>query len=132
MIHAAIMGSIERFLSVIIEHFAGAFPVWLAPVQVAVLPVSEKFTGYATEIYDILLKENIRSEFSNADESLSKRIRETEIMKVPYVIVIGDGEEKEKTMKTIALRNNRTKESGTMFLEKFLPQIHREIESKKF
>src|SRR3989344_4351621 len=88
MIHAAIMGSIERFLSIIIEHFAGAFPLWLSPVQVEIIPVGEKFEKYALGIKEKLLAENIRVSLKPADETLGKRIREAEMMKTPYVLVV--------------------------------------------
>ncbi len=91
MIHAAIMGSIERYLSVLIEHYAGAFPLWLAPVQVQVLPVSEKHHAYANDVLERLRSANLRAELL-ADESLGKRIRQTKLEKVPYFMVIGDKE----------------------------------------
>src|SRR5208337_3583775 len=98
MIHAAIMGSIERFLSIIIEHFAGAFPLWLAPVQIAILPVSDKFSAYGKSVYDALTTQDIRSELDDANESLGKRIRTTEMTKIPYVVVVGEKEEKTGTV----------------------------------
>jgi threonyl-tRNA synthetase len=127
MIHAAIMGSIERFLSVIIEHFAGAFPVWLAPVQVAVLPVGEKFTAYAQKVFDSLAAAGIRVEFSEATESLGKRIREAETMKIPYILVVGEKEEKDGS---VAVRSRKSKEAESVSLEKFLDKIQKEIREK--
>jgi len=126
MIHFALMGSLERFLSVYIEHTAGAFPLWLSPVQVAVLPVSEKVSEYAKEVYNKLLTHDIRVEL-NMDGSLGKRIREAEMMKVPYMIIVG---EQEKNDKAIALRN-RKKEPGTGCLEKFIKEITSEIEERR-
>ncbi len=126
MIHFALMGSLERFLSVYIEHTAGAFPLWLSPVQVAVLPVSEKVSEYAKEVYNKLLTHDIRVEL-NMDGSLGKRIREAEMMKVPYMIIVG---EQEKNDKAIALRN-RKKEPGTGSLEKFIKEITSEIEERR-
>jgi threonyl-tRNA synthetase len=132
MIHAAIMGSIERFLSVIIEHFAGAFPVWLAPVQVAILPVSEKFTDYSKKVFEQLNDAGVRVELSEADESLGKRIREAEMMKIPYVLVVG---EKEEAANTVSVRSRGkggepSGDEGAIETKKFLEKIGREIKEK--
>jgi threonyl-tRNA synthetase len=133
MIHAAIMGSIERFLSVIIEHFAGAFPLWLSPVQVAILPVSEKFGAYGKKVYEQLLAAagvpgggGIRAEFAGADESLGKRIRAAEMMKIPYVLVVGEKEEKNGT---VAVRS-RAGDEGEMEIEKLVKKLAGEIKAK--
>jgi threonyl-tRNA synthetase len=123
MIHAAIMGSIERFLSILIEHTAGAFPVWLAPVQVAVLPVGEKFSAYAEKVVAELKKAAIRAELSEATESLGKRIREAEVMKIPYVLVVG---EKEEAANTVAMRDGKTLE-----IKEFLNAVGKEIKGKR-
>ncbi|MGB7957458.1 MAG: threonine--tRNA ligase [Minisyncoccia bacterium] len=129
MIHAAIMGSIERFLAVIIEHFAGAFPLWLAPVQVVVLPVSDKFSAYGKSVHDALIAHGIRSELGDANESLGKRIRTAEMMKVPYVVVAG---EKEETAKTVNFRTRGSEEKTTeMKLGEFIEKITKETEEKK-
>jgi threonyl-tRNA synthetase len=98
MIHAAIMGSIERFLSVLIEHLQGAFPLWLSPVQVILLPVSEKHVNYAKEVARALQAQNIRAEIDAANESLGKKIREAKTQKVPYLLVVGDAEVDAKTV----------------------------------
>jgi threonyl-tRNA synthetase len=126
MVHAAIMGSIERFLSVIIEHFAGAFPVWLAPVQATVIPVGEKFSAYGKKVYDALEAAGIRAEFSEANESLGKRIRATEMMKVPYILVVG---EKEEINGTVNVRD-RAGEEKEIALVDFVKKIEREIKEK--
>ena len=126
MIHAAIMGSIERFLSVIIEHFAGAFPVWLAPVQVAIVPVSEKFSDYGKKACDALAAAGIRVELSEANESLGKRIRAAEMMKIPYILVVG---EKEETNKTVNVRS-RDGEEKEGPLADFVKRIEEEIKEK--
>jgi threonyl-tRNA synthetase len=129
MIHAAIMGSIERFLSVIIEHFAGAFPLWLAPVQTTVLPVSDKFSAYGKSVHDQLMAQGIRSELGDANESLGKRIRAAEMMKIPYVIVVGEKEEKAGT---VNFRTRGSEEKTTeMKLDKFIDKLETEIKEKK-
>jgi threonyl-tRNA synthetase len=127
MIHAAIMGSIERFLSVAIEHFAGIFPVWLAPVQATVLPVSEKFEAYGKKVYNALLAAGIRAELSEANESLGKRIRQAELMKIPYVLVVG---EKEEAAGTVAVRSRKGDEGATE-LKAFIKKISEEVAEKK-
>lgn len=127
MIHAAIMGSIERFLSVIIEHFAGAFPLWLAPVQVAVLPVGEKFTAYAEKVRDILQSKDIRVELYEANDSLGKRIRAAEMQKIPYVLVVG---EKEEGAQSVSVRHYTKGQVGVMQLEAFVGIIEKSVSEK--
>jgi threonyl-tRNA synthetase len=98
MVHAAIMGAIERFLSIVIEHFAGAFPLWLAPVQVAVIPISEKFDAYSREVIGQLEARGIRAQLRVAEESLGKRVRAAELEKIPYSLVIGEKEVEERSV----------------------------------
>ena len=97
MIHAAVMGSIERFLAVIIEHLNGAFPLWLSPVQARILPVSEKHVEYGREVLAALRQANIRADIDEADESLGKKIRNAKTEKLPYFLVVGDAEVEGKT-----------------------------------
>lgn len=127
MIHAAIMGSIERFLSIAIEHFAGAFPVWLSPVQVMIIPVGEKFNDYGEKIYLDLIKNNIRVEFGNTNETLGKRIREAELQKIPYILVIG---EKEKQNQTINVRHLKRGQEGELKMEDLISKITKEVDTK--
>ena len=129
MVHAAIMGSIERFLSVLIEHFAGAFPVWLAPVQVRILPVSDKFMEYANGVKRVLEEKNIRVELPAADETLGKRIRQSELDKIPYTLVVG---EKEMTAKTVNVRSLKGGTPTEVSIENFLEKIVMEIQNKSF
>src|SRR3989338_1584080 len=94
MLHAAIMGSIERFLSVLIEHYAGAFPVWLAPVQVALLPVSNaKHLAYGQKLAEELRQQDVRVLLDDNDETVGKKIRTAELQKIPYILVVGDKED---------------------------------------
>lgn len=127
MIHAAIMGSIERFLSVIIEHFAGVFPVWLAPVQATILPISEKSSVYGKKVHEALLAAGIRTELADANESLGKCIREAELMKIPYILVVG---EKEEGGGTVNVRNRKSEEKETALAE-FIEAIGGEIKEKR-
>lgn len=116
MVHRAILGSYERFLVLLIEHFAGAFPFWLSPVQVEILPVSEKFNEYAQKVCEKLSEKDLRVEMNNKDESLGKRIRESEKQKTPYMLILGEKEEKNKT---VTIRKRGEKEQETIELEKF-------------
>ena len=127
MIHAAIMGSIERFLSVLIEHLAGAFPLWCAPLQAVVIPVSEKFEGYANIVLDALLEDDIRAELSPADETLGKRVREAEKMKVPYILVVG---EKEEAAKAVSVRHYQRGQEGELALDALRDKLLKEIEER--
>jgi threonyl-tRNA synthetase len=126
MIHAAIMGSIERFMSVLIEHTAGAFPVWLSPTQVTIVPVRENHNEEAKKIYEMLKENNIRVELRDSDESLGKRINHAKAEKVPYVIVLGD-KEVESKMLTIEGRESKVEMSA----EDFLTKLKEEIQNKK-
>lgn len=122
MIHAAIMGSLERFLSILIEHTGGAFPLWLAPVQVSILPVGEAHQAYAQEIFDELARHGVRAEVL-ATDSLGKRIRETKVNKVPCFIVVGD---KEVADKTVTVENNRNGDKQIVALAEFVePMLER-------
>ncbi len=105
VIHRAISGSLERFLGVMIEHFAGAFPLWLSPVQVTILPISDKHNAYAETVLAALKKENIRAELDDSKEGLGKKIRNAKMMKVPYLVVIGDKEVEANTL-TLEGRND--------------------------
>ncbi len=98
IIHRALMGSLERFVGVITEHYAGAFPVWLAPVQAIVLPISDKHIKYAQEVADELRKNNVRVEIDLRTESIRKKIRDAEIQKIPFMLVVGDKEENESSV----------------------------------
>jgi threonyl-tRNA synthetase len=130
MLHAAIMGSTERFMSILIEHTAGAFPLWLSPVQVSILPISKKQNAYAKKIMKELTSydENLRVELDDRDESIGKKIREASMQKTPYQIILG---EKEMKAKKIAVRTREGKDLGTMVLKKFVEKLKVEIERKK-
>lgn len=127
VIHRAISGSLERFMGIMIEHYAGAFPVWLSPVQVAVLPISEKHRDYAREVSEKLKQVGIRAKLNSDDESLGKKIRDTKIQKTPYFLVMGDKEVDEK-MITVESRNG---DSEKMSVEEFIAKISEEIKTRK-
>jgi len=127
MLHRVIYGAMERFMGILIEHYAGAFPVWLSPVQAIILPVSEKFNSYAQKISSQLLENNIRAEISDESESLGKRIRRAEKQKIPYMLVVGEKEEKEKK---ITIRSHGEKEQKTIQVDKFMEKIIVEIKER--
>jgi len=127
MVHRALLGSIERFFGLLIEHYGGAFPVWLAPTQVAVLPVSENFLGYASEISRKLKAEGIRVELDERNEKIGYKIRNWETMKVPYMLILG---EKEKSSGNISVRKHKKGDLGSLSLSEFLVNIQAEIKNK--
>jgi threonyl-tRNA synthetase len=126
MIHAAIMGSIERFLSILIEHTAGQLPTWLSPVQVQILPISEKFALYGVEIMDALRDIGIRAELTAENESLGRRIRGGELQKIPYLLIVGQKEQEEKT---VSVRSRDKGQVGTKPLEDFIDDLLQEVEA---
>ena len=128
MIHAAIMGSIERYLAILIEHFAGAFPLWLSPAQVRVLPISEPHHAWAREVFDALRSAGIRVELDEADETLGRRIRAAKIEKLPYFLVLG---EKEVAAKIVTLEGRDGNTHDTLPLSDLLERLQREIREKK-
>lgn len=128
MLHRAIYGSIERFLGILVEHYAGAFPVWISPIQATIIPVSEKFNDYALKVKKDLFEQGIRVELDSDDETLGKRIRNAEKQKSPYILVVG---EKEKKDKSVAVRKRGKGDLGPQKLDKFIEQIKKEIDEKK-
>lgn len=127
MLHRAIFGSLERFIGIITEHYAGAFPLWLAPVQVKVIPVSDKFLDYAKEVQEKLDSAKIRVELDERAEKVGYKIREAVMEKVPYVVVVG---EKDMNDKTVTVRKRRCEEQEAMSIEKFIERLNKEIDEK--
>src|SRR3989344_2884834 len=127
MIHAAIMGSIERFLAVILEHLNGAFPLWLSPVQARVIPVSERQVGYAKEVFETLRDAGIRAELDDSNETLGKRIRNAKTEKVSYVLVVGDEEIKSKTA---TLESRDKGKIGALTVEEIVHRLKEEISAR--
>ena len=128
MIHRVIYGSMERFFGVLIEHYAGAFPTWLSPVQAVIIPVSEKFNAYGEEVLAAMKAAGIRVQIDASAESLGKRIRNAEKEKVNYILVVG---EKEAESKTVAVRKRGEGDLGALKLDEFIAQITKEIKDKK-
>jgi threonyl-tRNA synthetase len=123
MVHRVILGAIERFLGVLIEHYGGAFPVWLAPVQATVLSVTDRAIDYCREVYQELLKGGIRSELDIRNEKLGLKVREAQLQKIPYMVVIGD---KEAELKTVSPRSRSGQNLGAMDLAGFIQRIQAE------
>ena len=127
MIHRAILGSLERFIAIVIEHFAGAFPVWLAPVQASVLPLSEKFVDYGRETARKLREAGLRVEMDESNEKLGAKIRDAQLKKVPYMLVVG---EKEASTGSVSLRKRTGGDQGSMSLEEFVGEARQRIASR--
>jgi threonyl-tRNA synthetase len=127
MLHAAIMGSIERFASVLIEHLAGAFPLWLAPVQVALLPIGEKHADFAHNIQDMMRAKGIRVVLDTDGRSIGAKIRHQTLQKVPYMGIMGD---KEVEGNLIAIRTREGKDLGTVNISTFIQQLISDIENR--
>jgi len=127
MIHAAITGAIERFMSILIEHFTGAFPVWLSPIQVAILPISDKFINYANQIKNKLERKSIRTGLDDNNDSLGKKIRNAENQKTPYILILG---QKEQDQNTLSVRQRGKNSSGQMTFTAFFAKINKEINNK--
>ena len=127
MIHRVVFGSIERFIGILIENFAGAFPVWLAPVQAKILPISEKYYEYAEQTADILRKSGIKVEVDDRAEKIGYKIRSAQLEKIPYMLIVGEKEQEEKT---VSVRSRKEGDMGSMVLSDFISQIQKEIETK--
>ncbi|OQP41103.1 threonine--tRNA ligase [Niastella yeongjuensis] len=128
MIHRAPFGSMERFIAVLIEHCAGKFPLWLTPTQVKLLPISDKFVPYAEKVAALLKKVEIRAEIDDRGEKIGKKIREAELAKIPYMLVIGEKEEAEEK---VAVRRQAKGDLGTMSVEAFTKLVQDEVISRK-
>lgn len=128
MIHRACFGSMERFIGILIEHYAGAFPTWLAPVQVKILPISEKHVEYAEKLRKAFKKAYVRVELDDRNEKIGYKIRQAQMEKVPYMLVVGDKEEQEGT---VAVRSRVEGEKGSVKWEDFLADILEEVKERK-
>jgi len=127
MVHRALWGSVERFFGILIEHYAGAFPAWLAPVQVEVLPVSGKFTDYAKQVTDAVAAAGFRGHLDDRNEKLQAKIRDAQLQKVPYMLVVGG---KEAEAGTVAVRHRSRGDLGPQPLADFLAALHREVDTR--
>ena len=128
MIHRALWGSLERFLAILVEHYAGKFPLWLSPVQVVILPVADRHLGYAKGIREELFHSGVRVEIDERSEGIPKKVRDAQLAKIPFILVIGDQEEKNQTV------NIRTRDNvvhGEKQIAQFIAQVLAEINARK-
>lgn len=128
MIHRVIYGALERFMAILTEHYAGAFPTWLAPVQVQIIPVGEDYFDYAAEVEDALFKEGIRVEVDRRAEKLGRKIREAQLQQIPYMLIVG---QKEQEAGEVSVRHRREGDKGSLAVGDFLAELKEEIVSKK-
>ena len=127
MIHRVVFGSIERFIGILIEHFAGKFPVWLAPVQVKILPVSDKSLGYARQLESEMRAQGIRVETDSRNEKIGYKIREAQLEKLPYMLIVGD---KEREEGTVSVRKRDEGDIGALTKKDFIARILQENADK--
>ena len=127
MIHRVVFGSIERFIGILIEHFAGAFPLWLAPVQLKVLPISDRHHAYAKEVCDYFTQKGFRVEVDNRSEKVGFKIREAQLEKVPYMLIVGD---KEVEARTVGVRSRKSGDLGALAWDSLCEQLQEEVRTK--
>tara|TARA_B100000809_G_scaffold52327_1_gene47676 strand:- start:1612 stop:2439 length:828 start_codon:yes stop_codon:yes gene_type:complete len=127
MLHRALMGSLERFFGCLVEHYAGAFPLWLAPVQVILLPITDQNQEYADEVFKKLTNSGFRVEKDLRNEKIGFKIREAQMQKIPYMVVLG---EKERESNKLAVRKRRSKETVTLSIDEFIDKISLEVGEK--
>ena len=128
MIHRALMGSFERFIGILIEHYAGELPLWLAPVQALLLPIADRHVDYAREVRDELREAGLRAEVDERSESVGKKIRDAELRKVPYMLVVGDSEQEERK---VAVRRHREGDLGAVPVAEFARRALEEIGTRR-
>ena len=127
MIHRALFGSIERFFGVLIEHYAGVFPLWLAPVQVAVLPITDRINEYAEKIGSELRESGFRVETNTKSDKIGAKIRDAQMQKIPYMLILGD---QELERGQVAVRERKQGDIGAMLLEEFKEMIAKQRASR--
>ena len=128
MVHRTVLGSMERFCGGLIEHYAGAFPTWLAPTQVVILPISDRHWDFALKVHNAMHVKDIRVSLDDRSETINYRIRDAQVQKIPYMLIIGD---KELELNEIAVRHRHEGDLGTMSLETFVERILAEIAERK-
>ncbi len=127
MIHRAVFGSFERFIGILVENYQGAFPVWLSPIQARILTVGEQVEDYGEKIRSEFSQNGIRVEIDNADETVGKKIRNAELEKIPYILVVG---KKEEESRSVAVRRRGEGDLGALKLSAAIEKIKKEIENK--
>ncbi|MCH7541604.1 hypothetical protein IH981_02405 [Patescibacteria group bacterium] len=124
MIHRAILGSFERFIGILTEHYQGAFPVWLSPIQIKIIPIADRHADYGDKLNQVLLDNNVRSEVDNRSETMQAKIRDAEMQKIPYMLIVGD---KERVQKKVSVRSLADGDEGVFILEDFITRVRKEI-----
>jgi len=127
MVHRALWGSVERFFGILIEHYAGAFPVWLAPVQAEVLPLSEKFAEYGKKVTAALKDAGFRAHLDDRNEKLQAKIRDAQMLKIPYMLIVGG---KEAEAGTVSVRQQSKGDLGPRALAEFLSDLRKQVDSR--
>ena len=127
MVHRALLGSVERFFGILIEHYAGAFPLWLAPVQVQICPVSEKVADYAKHIHETLKNHGLRVHLDDRNEKLPAKIRDAQLQKIPYMLVLGP---KEAEAGTVSLRHRAKGDLGPRPLAELVEALQKEVSER--
>jgi threonyl-tRNA synthetase len=120
MIHRALFGSFERFIGILIEHYAGEFPLWLAPTQAIVLPIADRHVEYAMSVRDQLREQGVRVELDERSESISRKIRDAELRRIPYMLIVGD---REAEGGVVAVREHRVGDTGALSVSEFAAQV---------
>jgi len=128
MIHRTILGSMERFMGILIEHYAGKFPVWLAPIQISILPISDKYNDHAKKIENIFKDRGLRVEVDARAEKIGYKIREAQLQKIPYMLVVG---EKEVEKGTVSVRSREEGDLGSANVEEFLEKVMEQVANKR-
>ena len=128
MIHRALLGSLERFMGVLIEHYAGALPLWLSPVQVEIIPVSDKYLDTADQVAATLRQADIRVDIDRRSEKIGYKIRSAELQKIPYMAIIG---EKEAASGTVSVRRHKEGDKGALEIAAFVDSLQREIADRR-
>jgi threonyl-tRNA synthetase len=126
MIHRAPFGSMERFVAVLIEHCAGNFPLWLSPEQITVLPISEKYADYAQEVLSTLEENDIRGLIDHRDEKIGRKIRDAEVRKIPFMLIVGEKEQEERK---VSIRKHGLGDAGSVSIEEFIKLFQDEIKA---
>jgi threonyl-tRNA synthetase len=127
MVHRALYGSIERFFGILVEHYTGAFPVWLAPTQAIVMPITEKQAEYAKAVHEKLVAAGFRADLDDRKEKINHKIREAQLQKVPYMLVIGD---REIEAGTVSVRHRKRADMGSQPVEEFITMLREQVDSK--
>jgi threonyl-tRNA synthetase len=127
MVHRALVGSMERFFGVLIEHYVGAFPVWLSPVQAVVLPISDKHADYARQVVESLRAARVRVHLDDRNEKLNSRIRDAQLQKVPLMLVVGD---REAQAQGVGVRKRDSGDAGFQPLNEFIPWVRQLIDTR--